>query len=100
MRYHSYFRYQNSHSDQCLVPFLYLVCILIVRSCGKHCRRVLNTQLCRAVYRIGLLNGNTHDLCLYGLWCFEKLPTVLSPQPDTNTNGSVKEGQNVGLEDG
>ena len=42
--YHKYFRYQNSHSDQCSAPFLYLVCIF----------------------------------CLYGLWCFEKLPTVLS----------------------
>ena len=46
--YHRYFKYQNSYSDQCLAPFLYLVCIL----------------------------------CLYGLWCFEKLPTALSsPNP-------------------
>ena len=32
---------------------------IIMRNCSKHCLRVLNARLCRAVYRIKRLNENT-----------------------------------------
>ena len=37
------------------------IILIITRNCSKHCLRVLNTRLCRAVYRIRCLNENKQD---------------------------------------
>ena len=58
-----------------MIYLIYILFFLIRGSCSKHCWRVLNTHLCRAVYRVGLLNENTHDSLIKSAWWVRKHET-------------------------